>query len=519
MLRDAVIAGAGGKRARLFLPLTVALASALGTGLRGQSAVPIVPLGGFPPGAIPTNTIAAAVWTAKGSAIFDNTVSLGLEGRGAIGWCASGYERGDFTLLLNPSDPVTAILNLGLLREFLGSGLAVDPSEQGWQASPEAGVTIPTVRMNGPIDWQDRFGAFFPVVAASPAGAAGFGYRLSDGAFARGGPSVQTGRAGDSSGLASSEAAFDFATAWFPYAAGWTGGVVDNPDEEGQSRFISAGAHSADLTTNHITWPEIDGLRGGNALIQLPGVSALEDGMIFATSAEGSDSLKIISTAPTADGWIVTARGAGEIDPTATALNGTQFQFVYIPFDAPGLIGGWVSAGGSTLKSAGSFQVSRTGLGTYRLLLPDKNATNGVLLLQTAALLAGRTDLAAPQYLSYQPDPTDTAAVVIKSHLTDVDGLPAPSDTGFYFAWIDYANPMVAPDPASRLKVRLRLAAGATGLVITWDAAATGFTLEGTTALGPEAVWTSLGVVGQAGLETSWAVSPSGSAEFFRLRK
>ncbi len=519
MLRNAVLAGAGSKLAGLVRALPIVLPLALSVHLHGQSIAPVVPPGGAAPGAIPTNTIAAAVWTAKGSPVFNNTVSLGLEGRGAIAWSTSGYDRGDFTLLLNPADPVAALLNLGSFQEFLGTGLAVVPSEQAWQPSPEAGVTIPTARMNGPIDWQDRFGAFFPVVAASPSGAAGFGYRLSDGIFASGGPSVQTGRAGDSSGLASPEAAFDFATAWFPYAAGWTGGVVDNPDDDGQPRFMSVGAHSPDLATNHIAWPEIDGLRGGTALIQLPGASALEDGMIFATSAEGSDSLKTISTAPTAEGWIVTARAAGEIDPTATALNGAQFQFVYIPYDAPGLIGGQVQADGSVLKSAGTFQVSRTGLGTYRLTLPDKNATHGVLLLQTAALLAGRADLAAPQYLSYQPDPADATTVVIKSHLTDIDGLPTPSDTGFYFAWIDYANPLVAPDPASRVKVRLRLAAGATGLVVTWDAAATGFTLERTTALGPDAVWTSLGVAGQAGLETSWAVSPSVSAEFFRLRK
>jgi hypothetical protein len=485
----------------------------------GQSLTPGVPSGGLPPGPIPTNAVTAATWTGQGSSIFDNAVLLLQEGRGAIGWCLSAYDRGDYGFLLSPRDPVAALLNLGLLQEFLGTGLALLPSEQAWQPSAEAGVTIPTARRNGPLDGKDGFGEFFPVVAASPSGARGFGYRLTDGVFASDGPAILNGWAGDASGLPSAEAAFDFAATWFPYAAGWTGGAVDNPDENGRARFLSPNAHSPDLLTTHIVWPEVEGLRGGTALLALPGASALEDGMIFATSAEGGDALKAISTAPTEAGWIVTARSTGEVDPSATAQNGAQFQFVYVPYDAPGLIGGYIGANGVPRKAVGDFQIARTGTGTYRFSIPGKSSMKGVLLLQTAALLEGHTDLAAPHYLSYQPDPAEGATAMVQAQMTDIDGLPKTSDVSFYVAWIDYETPLVAPDPASRIKVRLRSAASPAGLVVTWDSAAAGFTLERTSALGPDTVWTSVGVVGQAGLETNFTVSPSRDVEYFRLKK
>src|SRR5206468_1219485 len=101
-------------------------------------------------------------------------------------------------------------------------------------------------------------------------------------------------------------------------------------------------------------------------------------------------------------GWAISVRKASESAPAVLAEGLAQFQFVYVPYAATKLIGGYVSPGGATLKGRGAFTVSRGGAGTYNVTLPGKTGTNGVLLLQNASFLSGRTDIADNNFLSYQ---------------------------------------------------------------------------------------------------------------------
>jgi hypothetical protein len=482
---------------------------------------PVAPDGGTLPGPFPGNTVGAASWITSGGTAFDATASIGQVGQGPIPWSISRYNRGDFAVRLSPADPTAAQDNFNILQDFPGEGTAAIPSEQAWIPNSEAGIIIPTVSTNGPVDWNDQQGGFYPVVAASVGGSSGYGYNMVTGSFEKSGTDIQTGKAGDQSAAPSPEGNFNFATTWFPYAQGWVGAAINNPDAEGNPSFASTNSHSAGLSTNIVTWTGPQGTPGGSAVLTLPNANSATDGMIFATSTSGSSDVRIISLAPKTDGsgWIVNARRASESDPTVLDNQNSQFQFVYVPFNSSNLIGGYISSNGTAVKSAGTFTLTRTAAGTYNLTIPNKNATNGVLLLQEAAFLPGSSNLADNNFLSYQAGDNN---FVIQSRHTAADGTFPLTDTAFYFAWIDFNNPLkpaAVTSGGGGGQSSLSINKTANGAVITFSSDATGYILEKTTALGAQASWTTVGTVGQGNLTDSYTLPLSAQAEFYRLRK
>lgn len=175
---------------------------------------PQVPDGGAAPGAFPNTSVSAVNVIAKGSTTFDGNVEVpGLDGQGPIPWSVNRYNRGDFALRLAPADPVAALGNLGQGFIEFGDSAVTVPASQAWRPSPLLGVTIPTARQNGPIDWNDGEGPFYPTVAIAEA-SSGPGYSMTDGSWGTGNLDINTGRAGTHG---SPEANFSFSATWFPY--------------------------------------------------------------------------------------------------------------------------------------------------------------------------------------------------------------------------------------------------------------------------------------------------------------
>ncbi|MCX8107244.1 MAG: hypothetical protein N3G20_00405 [Verrucomicrobiae bacterium] len=231
---------------------------------------------------------------------------------------------------------------------------------------------------------------------------------MSDGSFGVGGLDINTGRAGTHS--SSPEANFGFSATWFPFDQGWLGGDVEGPTSDGRSSWTSSDAHAAGLTAGMVKWIEYPaGSRtyGGLAELRLPGVNTLEDGMLFTTSSDGASDVNIVGVAPKSDGpaWIITIREDWATDAeTLAASNQSEFQFVYIPFNAKRLIGGYVNGNdGSKRKAVGDFTVRKTGVGTYELTIPGKTGIDGTLLLQVADLEPDTSPpLASRAFLSYE---------------------------------------------------------------------------------------------------------------------
>jgi hypothetical protein len=354
---------------------------------------------------------------------------------------------------VNPAAANANILNLGFI-DFGGASDAAAPENQSWRPHPALGIVIPTARQNGPTDWGDGEGEFYPTVAISAASSAR-GYDMVSGDFATGQLDVNTGRAGTHG--SSPEANLSFSVAWFPYDAGWIGGNIGNPDAAtGASRWDGAGQHSAGLTASLMSWaqyPPGSGSYGGLGFLRLPGVDAVTNGMIFTTSSQGNREVNIVGVAPSTDasgapGWVVTIReDAALTGEEVASANQYQFEFVYVPYNAKNLVGGYIDgATGQRLQSADSFKMTRSDTGTYELSISGKAGTNGTLILQVADFEAeASVPMASRAFLSYEYNPV-TGKFVIQSHKALTDTLSEVADANSYFAWVDLVNPLEPPD-------------------------------------------------------------------------
>jgi hypothetical protein len=411
---------------------------------------PQIPAGGGEPGTFPNTSVSAVNVVARGSSsAFDGRVDVpGLEGQGPIPWSVNRYNRGDFALRLAPADPVAALDSLGKgFVEFAETtpGLAFN---RAWRPSPRLGIVIPTARQNGPVNWNDGEGVFYPTIALSES-SSGPGYSMVDGSFGNGDLDINTGRAG--SHASSPEANFSFSATWFPYDQGWLGGEVAGPTAEGVANWTHPAAHAIGLTPGLVKWldfPEGSFSYGGLAELRLPAVNALEDGMLFATSSDGGSDVNIVGVAPLEDGrgWLITLREDSELDAETLAAAGqSEFQFVYVPFNAGKLIGGHIQGStGAKRKAVGDFAVSRTGVGNYELSIPGKTGVDGALLLQVADLEAGTSaPLASRAFLSYE---YQNGKFVIQSRKTTTDETANLADASFYVAWVDFRNPLEMPE-------------------------------------------------------------------------
>lgn len=424
---------------------------------------PQVPPGGGPPGPFPNTKVSAVNVVAKGSTTFNGNVEItGYEGNGPIPWAVTKYNRGDIAMRLGTANSAGADANT-LNRGFVDFTSATDaalPECQSWRPHPNLGVAIPTARQNGPIDWGDGEGPLYPTVAISLA-SSGPGYDMVSGGFGTGQLDINLGRAGTHG--SSPEANFGFSVAWFPYDAGWIAGnmgnpVIGNPNlVDGTAAWNGAGQHAAGLSAGLMTWsdfPPSSGAYGGLGQLRLPGVNAETGGMLFTTSSHGNSDVNIVGVAPTNDpgtgssGWIITVREDSALTGEEVATPGQfQFQFVYVPYNSQNLIGGHVNGTtGANIHSAGTFTLARTGTGTYELTIPGKAGTNGTLLLQVADFEPGTSvPMASRAFLSYQYNPV-SGKFVIQSRKATSDTVSDLADANFYFAWVDFQNPLSPPN-------------------------------------------------------------------------
>ncbi len=427
---------------------------------------PQVPAGGGPPGPFPNTQVSGVNVVARGGSAFNGNVEIAaFEGNGPIPWTINRYNRGDYAMRLSPANSAAAnanTLNKGFI-DFPGGNDASLAENQSWRPHPALGVVIPTVRQNGPIDWGDGAGPFYPTVAIGSGGSSGFGYSMVNGTFGNGDLDVQIGSAGNPP-TGSPEANCGFSVAWFPYDQGWLAGnfgnpVVGDPNfllPDGTAIWNGSGQHSAGLSAGLLRWeqyPPFSGLYGGLAQLRLPGVDAEADGMIFATSANGNSDVNIVGVAPTNDlatgssGWIITIREDSALTGAEVANSGQfQFEFVYIPYNAQNLIGGHINgATGASLHSAGTFTLTRTGTGTYELTVPGKGGTNGTLLLQVADFEETLdVPMASRAFLSYQYNPAN-GRFVIQARKATSETVASLVDANFYFTWVDFENPLSPP--------------------------------------------------------------------------
>ncbi|MFO0914804.1 MAG: PEP-CTERM sorting domain-containing protein [Pirellulales bacterium] len=424
------------------------------------------------PGAFPNSSVSGALYQVISPPGVINAgpnqdqILVSVPNAGSIAWTTNRYNEGDIALQLAPKDPVQANALLGTSPPWDGSAAPneykyespTQPQTQVWTMSADIGMVMATAAQNI-ATWDDGIADYHPTVALGRA-SSGFGYGMTSGQWGRGGIDLNLGTWGSTD-----ETNFSTATAWFPYEQGWIAGWVADPssDGSGASGWSGTATRSPAFDTVDVadimTWTDTTSKPinvengapyGGVGKFSLTplGVNSATDGMLFTISDDGSSNTNVTAAAPLADGsgWLYTNREDSQADPLIVAASDqASFGFVYVPYTATNLIGGHIRGNGSAVKQVGDVQVAQTGVGTYELSIGGKTSTDGVLLLANADRLAGSSDLADNNHLTYEWNAASGKFVIQAHHY---DGEAKLEDTDFYFAWVDFKSPLTLAPPA-----------------------------------------------------------------------
>jgi hypothetical protein len=269
------------------------------------------------------------------------------------------------------------------------------------------------------------------------------------------------------------------------------------------------------------------GTYGGLAIMSLPAVNSLNDGMLFTIGNNENNStrgpLANNAALPDGSGWYVAVRDieTSKTDPTIYATGGgndagASFSYLYVPYNADNLIGGYIGGiEGFPLKSAGNFTIQKIGLGRFALTIPGKTGADGVLLLQNSGYLPGQPTIVGNNFLSYEYGGTNTPAnaFIIESRYVDAsgggEGVVKLRDGNFNFMFVDFNNPVA---PAGTTPPVLRIAKTGANVIVSWSNGP-GFTLQKTSSLANPVSWTDVGTA-----NPSAPIATTGTPLFFRVR-
>jgi hypothetical protein len=520
---------------------------------------------GYPPDIVQSNQAAPQqiIWNSGGFGGVARDIIANIPNQTPGAFCFARYQAGAFDFMLSPRDPVAALQNLGPYtnpqRERYSTGDTNTPASQSWIPSPNYGFAYTTVHKNGQ-QWNDTSPAFYAATYIQLDGVAtGQGYDMISGHF-RGGQfytrttKLVTGSPTDPSSSLSNlqRCAMPISIAWFPYEQGWKAGYFDPPDQitpgtphwkRGDGWGLNSGTAVIGLPvrggqnyynspTNLLTWVDTSGGGGvfsGLAILSLPGVNSVNDGMLFTIGNDENNSTRGPSAnnaaLPDGSGWYVAVRDmeTSKADPTVYATGGgsdaaASFSFVYIPYNADNLIGGHVRTNGTVAKSAGNFTVTRLSTGRYAVTIPGKTGTNGVLLLQNSGYLAsqptGLTNVVDTSVLSYEYGGTNTPAnaFIIESRYANAsgggEGVVQLRDADFNFVYVDFLNPLAPPGTTPPV---LTINRSGANVVVSWSNGP-GFTLQKSSSVAPTS-WTDVGTA-----NPSAPIPASSGPLFFRVK-
>ncbi|NOZ39988.1 MAG: PEP-CTERM sorting domain-containing protein [Planctomycetes bacterium] len=427
----------------------------------------MLPVGTETPGTFPETVTSANVNFAPvaGSVLGgsgSNSLLATFPSAGPIAWTDVRHNEGDVALAIGPFDPNDPSYYPPATHgewKPLADGQPFSNATLAWRVNSYQGALLATVRHNGVDNLDTSSGSPVGItngvanfIDGTADFAQGWGFRMNDGEFRNGGngsSDLIMGVAGFDNN--NHEASFNIAAAMFPYQEGWQGAWVDS-DTGGEAVF---NASNPDIPTSSVNWS------GGSAQVLLPGVDSANDGMLFVASSNSSSMTQIAAGAPRAGGWDVTIRDDEDADTSGLTLSGnSRFQFLYVPYDANNLVGGYADGSdGSLNKSAGSdrFSLARNSDGEYALTVLDSpggaklNEDNGMLILSVASRMAGTTDKADRSFLSYEYDPNSGDFIIQSRELAATSSPNSENqfgdwlklrDSDFYFAWVDFANPL-----------------------------------------------------------------------------
>jgi hypothetical protein len=431
---------------------------------------------GTEPGEFPTRVTAANVniFPLAGGELNganQDNLLVTFPGSGPIPWTESRHNEGDIALLIGPAfpDDPTSYPPEDFVDNFQAAAGSDDENATlAWRVGRATGALFATVRHNG-VDQQITVGGrplgiTHGVAYFNDGFSQGWGFRMEDGVYANGGGAssdLQMGIAGADD--ATGEASFSVATAYFPYEQGWLGGWVAAPvDEVGQLTFASP-----ELDNDVVSWFSTTGdlIDGAVGRVELPDVNSATDGMLFVAPTNSDNAANIAAASPRDGGWDVAVREDDDNDLSGETLalnEQSAYQFLYIPYDSSNLVGGHVQGSDGGVVAGGGtdrFTLARRAAGEYGLTIRDEQGNtlaedDGMLLLSVADTVGDPGTLPSRAFMSYEFDAASGQFIVQARELTGND--PATSendfgevftltDTNFYFAFVDFTNPLSPP--------------------------------------------------------------------------
>jgi hypothetical protein len=422
----------------------------------GQAPAVTVPAGYDPPGAWPAR-LSGGIFNVTNVAVpqepdqsGEDNMFFSVAGGGPYVWTASRNNGGDFGLNISPFDTEPSSFPPLPANNFqAGSGTwPVDGTVYAWRPSFRKGIAFCTARSNGAAGQFVYNGQAFTLNYTASAGnqSAAHGYSTNTGLHTIPGGADAAGidwLLGCAGIPDRQEAVGNFASAFFPFEEGWIGGHTVPHTGEWQEGAASPGLPASVF----FFWTTF-----GSVRVELPGVNSATDGMLLANSTHDSSTLHIIGAHPSGGGWTVFLRDDEDTDTSglSPAANGDyRFSFVYVPYTTCRLIGGEINgATGATIHGAGGYTMTRLSAGRYGLSIPGETDTSGMLVLTGSGLMAGTADLPDRTFFSYQYDAANSR-FVIESREVVAGGVPFGNsvplrDSNFYFAWVDFGNPMSA---------------------------------------------------------------------------
>ncbi len=490
-------------RSRTFAPSAAFLtAITLNAGAFAQAPAVTVPsgtdlIGGafHGPGPWPGKVTAANInnTTAPGG-VLNGTGSNYLEHQitsGPLKWTLPGSNEGDIDLNISPFDPndsryfpvgnfwqpyrdncggawpvppqpvasvpTSACANWGRLNNP-----ASGPITYAWAVQPANGIILAAVRDNGRdnLNTLNVGGAQVGIQYATAWISAddfrgSFGYSMIDGTLRNGLGSVY---ASFGSVGASQEIITNVSYGWFPFQQGWIGGYSTTrflpPTPTDGLWLVAATGPDRIAATPGLSPTVVQWASRGRASLELGGTLTPANGMVFLTSTQADNNTPILlNVLPGATGWTIAERSADSFDTSGNSTtdgrgaNEDSFCFLYVPFTAPGLIGGNINgATGAATHSAGAFTLVRTAAGQYTLTIPGKTDADGALFFQANGSIPGNPALPDRAFITRQFDAASGTFRIQARELVsgaDVFGEDHPlRDASFSFFWVDFTNPL-----------------------------------------------------------------------------
>ncbi len=455
------------------------------------------------------------LWNTGGFGSISRDILVSVDGeQGPVGFSMSRYAQGALDFGIGPRDTNRAQENLGPysnpLRRRIGTPESTEVSAQSWFPSPRHGVLVPTTRRIGTVQWNDGAAPFHPHTFMAVDGSSTRHYNMDNGIFGGGDFYLRMAKLGDTAthpdpGANSAggfqRAAFDNSVAWFPYSQGWKGGYFADASSGARGRWSRPVSHSAaasegTFAVDRVTaaallrWTDLGGETfGGLGTLSLPGVDSRGDGMVFLTGNDDTTARgpQVNCAVDTNGGWTVAVRSVEENrnDPaTYAAADKSEFSFVYVPYSAGNLVGGQINGTtGAAERRAGNFTATRLSAGRYSITIPGKTGANGMLVLQPVGTLTGTPSVVDNVTLAYQ---ASGDGFIVEARALSATASSSPSvvtlrDAGFYFAWVDFAQPLT-PAAADSVQTPLILSASiANGEVtVSWTGGVGPFLLQAT---------------------------------------